>query len=428
MIESYAKRIGIFVYNMSIQHYIKDFVIKSAEAGYLIDLFLKDWSIRPNFANTNDFALYENIRFFDFTTKETGIQAINRRYIKLLNKMAMWCSAPRNYGPNRIIDRDVMARSKEIVKKSKYYALVGIEKEGLIWAGSVSEIQHCPLIYFSLELYIEDNPACFRIYHLRDAERKYHRQAVATIIQDKPRADALLKANGIEQANVLHFPVSARGNIVREKTKFIQNKFKIPDGKKIILYYGAIQKDRFITEIVENAKDMDDDIMLVVHGVGSKKYIEYLQSIACKNKVVFSLEFIAENEIQSLVSSADIGIALYKTTNANDRLVAFSSSKVAFYTQCGIPMIAFATESFMELVSCHKCAELINNIDEIPDKARKILDNYGYYRENAHSAFQQFYNVDENCSRLINKLEGIIDDAQTDSDGCVQSCSGIAGG
>jgi hypothetical protein len=117
---------------------------------------------------------------------------------------------------------------------------------------------------------------------------------------------------------------------------------------------------------------------------------------------------IAEEEIENLISSADIGIALYKTTNANDRLVAFSSSKTAYYTQCGIPMIAFETESFKKLVNSYQCVELINTINEIPQKVRKILENYDMYRQQSFSAYQRFYNLDNNFSPVIDKLEIII--------------------
>jgi glycosyltransferase involved in cell wall biosynthesis len=276
----------------------------------------------------------------------------------------------------------------------------------------LSEMCPSPLIYFSLELYIEDNPVLFRVYHLRDAERKYHKRAIATIIQDGPRGDTLLSSNGIEHTNLLHFPVSAKGNIVREKSNFLRNKLHIANDKKIILYFGAIEKDRFISEIVKMATDLDEGTILVVHGVGPKRYINYLQSIADKTKVIFSFDFIPEQEIENLISSADIGIALYKTTNANDRLIAFSASKIAYYTQCGVPMIAFDTESFRELVGKYRCAELINNTDEIPLRARKILENYDYYREQSFAAYQRFYNVDENFTALVDNLERIMSGAQ----------------
>lgn len=406
------QRIGIFEYDWSMYHYVKDLAIKLAEAGYLVDIFLRDWNVTPNFANINDFSLNENIRFFNFTTQETRRQAIKRKYTRLLNKIAIPLSIPRNDTPEEIIDRDVLKRSKEIIGMSQYYCYIGVEKKGLIWAGMLSEMYHCPLIYFSLELYIEDNPEFYKSYHLRDAESKYHKQAIATIIQDEPRANVLLRSNGIEQANLLYFPVSARGNTIREKSGFLQNKLHIDENKRIILHFGAIDNKRFMPEIVRMAKGLDDGVILVVHGFGRKADLDYLQSIADKDKVIFSLDFIAEEEIESLISSADIGIALYAMTNANDRLVAFSSSKVAYYMQCGVPMIAFDTESSRQLVNSYQCAELINTINEIPLKARKILENYSTYREQSFAAFQKFYNLDENFSKLIDNLERIINGTQ----------------
>ena len=402
------KRIGIFEYDSSMYSFIKDYAIKLVEAGYSIDIFFKDWDIRPDFAKTSEFKLYENIRFFDFTTRPTGSQIIRRRIKRLLNKMAIYFSVKLKDKPEDIIDHNILNKSKEIISQSQYLCFIGIEKKGLIWAGVLSEIYKCPFIYYSLELYTEDNPVIYRVYHLREAEKRYHQLSIATIIQDGPRANILLKSNGVEHTNVLYFPVSVRGNIIQGKSKFLQNKFNIGDDKKILLYFGSIEKTRFVTQIVKMAGDLDDDVILVVHGCGPKKYLDYLQSIADKNKVIFSLDFVAEDEIENLISSAHIGIALYKTTNSNDRLVAFSSSKMAYYTQCGVPVIAFDTESFRELVNSYECVELINTVGEIPQKVHKILENYVTYKDQAHAAYKRFYNLDENFSKLISKFEQTI--------------------
>ncbi|MBE0688222.1 MAG: glycosyltransferase, partial [Anaerolineaceae bacterium] len=263
----------------------------------------------------------------------------------------------------------------------------------------------------SLELYIEDNPVIDRFYHFLDAERKYHRKSLATIIQDGSRADALLKSNGVEKTNVLHLPVSAKGKAIRDKSGFLQKKLNIDQNKKIILYFGGLDKTRSISQIVESAKYLDDGVVLVLHGFGPKRYIKHLISIADKSKVIFSFDFVPEAEILNLISSAHIGIALYKTSNANDRLVAFSSSKIAYYTQCGVPIIAFDTESFRELANSYQCVELINTFNEIPYTVRKILGNYDFYREESFSAYQRFYNLDDNFSRLIRELEQTVNNS-----------------
>ena len=75
-------------------------------------------------------------------------------------------------------------------------------------------------------------------------------------------------------------------------------------------------------------------------------------------------------------------------------------------------MIAFDTESFRELIDSYQCVELITTISEIPHKVQKILGNYDFYRQQSYSAFQRFYNLDENFSKVIDKLELIIDGVQ----------------
>ena len=402
------KKIGIFQYDWSMYGFIKDFAIKLVEAGYSVDIFFKDWDIRPDFTNTSEFYFYENIRFFNFTTRPTGSQLIRRRLKRFLNKMAISFSVKLKDQPDDIIDHNIFNRSKEIINESQYLCFIGIEKIGLIWAGVLSEIYKFPLIYFSLELYTEDNPGIDRVYHLREAEKRYHQLSIATIIQDGSRANALLKSNGVEHTNILYYPVSVRGNIIQEKSKFLQNKFNIGDDKKILLYFGSIYKTRFVTQIVKMAGDLDDDVILVVHGWGSKKYLKYLQSIAHKSKVIFSLNLVEENEITNLISSAHIGIALYATSNLNDKLAAFSSAKMAQYTQCGVPVLAFDAESSRELMNIHECGELIHSVDQIPQKVRKILANYDAYKQQAYFAFKNFYDLDKNFSRLLSQFEEII--------------------
>lgn len=409
MLEKTNNRIGLFIYDWGMYHYIKDFAIKFAEAGYFVDIFYKYWDSAYDFANINDLELNQNIRFLNFSTRISSRQVIERRYIRLLNKIAILFSIPRNDKPDDLLDRDIFNKSKEIIAASQYDCFIGIEKKGLVWAGMLSEINHCPFIYFNLELYIEDNPALYMYYHVLAAERKYHKLATATIIQDKLRGNVLLKSNGIGQSNVLYFPVSTKGQTVRKKTNLLQSKLDIPANKKILLYFGTIDINRVhFPDLVRMATDLDDQTILVIHGFGKKEYVDYLQSISDKNKVIFSLDFIAEEEIGNLISSADIGIALYHTKNANDRMVAFSSSKVAYYMQCGVPIIAFDTESFRELVDSYQCVELIDTMQEIPLKTRKILENYDTYREQSYLAYQRFYNLDENFSRLLNQLEQII--------------------
>jgi len=403
------KKVGLFVYDWGMYHYIKDLAIKLAEAGYFVDLFFKDWDVRPQYADISEFDSYPTIRFFNFTTKISTRGVFIRRKDRLLNKIAMLFSIPRNFPPQKIIEGVLLKRSMEIIGTNQYYCFIGIEKKGLIWAGIISQIKNCPLIYYSLELYLEDNPVLDRVYHLLATEREFHKKSLATIIQDKLRAHALLSCNGVINTRILYLPVSSRGKVNSKRSFYLHDKLNIDRNKKIILYFGGLDKTRSIAEIVRSANNLDEDSVLVLHGFGPKHYIRHLKSIADPQKVRFSFDFVPEEQILELISSAHIGIAIYKTSNLNDRLVAFSSSKIAYYMQCGVPMITFDTESFRELANSHHCLELISRFDEIPQKTRLILANYDHYRQAAFDAYDNFYDFDKNFAKLVLDLESVLD-------------------
>lgn len=404
------KRIGIFEYDRPMDSFVKDLAVKFAESGYAVDLFFRNVEDSPKIADISELAGNEKIRFFDFSTRLTLKINLSRKFIRLRNILALLFSFKFDDKPEKIIDPKVLQRTKEIISLNKYECFIGIEKKGLIWAGLVSEIFHCPLIYYSLELYIEDHPQYDSFCHLREAEKKYHQLSIATIIQDKTRCEILCKANGLDSTNALYFPISVRGNIIEEKSDYLHNKFNIDIRKKIILYFGTLYKSRYIDKIVESAKDLDNDMVLVLHGYGVKiaKLMKHLQSIADKEKVFFSLDLVPENEITTVISSAHIGLALYRTTNPNDNHVAFSSAKMAYYTQCGIPVIAFETSSFTRLMNQYKCGELIHTIDEISQKVRLIMDNYDKYRRQSLLAFKEFYDYDKNFAGFLQCFEELL--------------------
>jgi glycosyltransferase involved in cell wall biosynthesis len=398
------KRIGIFEYDWSLHGFIKDLVIMLAEAGYLVDIFQKNPNNGLNFTNVEQFKHYSNVRYFNFSTSTTLVQKIVRKFKGLLGRLS------RNYrqNPKSFIDSEILLRSKKIVSESTYQCFIGIEKKGLIWAGILSQLYGCPLVYYSLELYIEDHPEIKYYSYLRKAEKKYHQLSKATIVQDRLRARALMQYNDIKTTNLIYLPISVRGDIVEHKSRFFHEKYKIRETKKLLLYFGLIQHERFSTDLVRISDRLQDDIVLVLHGYGKQTYLDHLQSTADIERAVFSLDFVGEEKIIDVISSATIGLALYDNMNSIDRLAAFSSVKVAYYLQCGDPIIAFDSESFRELMNAYKCGELINSIDEIPQKIEKILNDYDSYREQAFMAFREFYDFDKNFRKFKVNFENFI--------------------
>lgn len=401
-----SRRIGVFEYDWSMYSFIREFIIKLAEEGYLVDVFQKDPTISLKFADPEAFRRYSNVRYFNFKSSNTAAQVSVRKLKQILAKLSVNCRQNARY----FMDGDILRRSQNIITKSRYQCFIGIEKKGLIWAGCLAKIGRCPVIYYSLELYCEDHPDIKHYSYLRKEEEKYHRRCRATIVQDRLRAKVLLQYNDIRNANLIYYPISVRGPIVESKAAYLRRKYKIGESMKILLYFGLIQDQRFSGNLIKIAAFLRDDMVLVLHGFGKQEYLTHLRSMVDMERVILSCELVPEEGIVDVISSATIGLALYENSSSNDRLAAFSSVKVAYYLQCGVPIIASDSESFRELVNAYKCGELINSINEIPAKAEMILQNYDSYREQAFIAFRQFYDCDYNFRKFMVDYDALIND------------------
>ncbi len=126
--ESFAgkdeKRIGLFEYDWALYSFIKDFAIKLVEAGYRVDIFQKDPSFNPNFANVEQLKCLPNIRVFYFSVKESLAYKLIRKFSKMVGRIAKgFYLDPKNQ-----LDHYVLRKARKIFEESRYDCLIGIEK------------------------------------------------------------------------------------------------------------------------------------------------------------------------------------------------------------------------------------------------------------------------------------------------------------
>ncbi len=399
-------RIGIFQYEWPLQVHTVNLADRLAKNGYSVDLFL--YGCHTEYANLEEIRNNERIVIHEYRQKPLlpVYKRISNRGKTIIGRLL-----PRsifNVVDTDIIAPHVLADSTDIASKSNYNYFIGIEKKGLIWAGTIAAASGVPCIYYSLELYIEDHPGLIKdqqFFAVREAEKKYHTSSKATIVQDAMRAEVLLESNGVEGSNLIFFPISVAGGRNEVKGNYFRHRFGIAPEKKIILYFGLITKDRYCFELADASNNLGDDCMMVFHGNGREDDIAIVRGKGAKRGVIISRERIPAHMVKDIVSSADIGLALYAADCANDRLTAFSSEKIALYLQSGLPFIAFDNDNYRTLMRAYRCGELIIDISQLPRAVNTILERYDYYRQNAFSAYEAFYSYDNNFRRLKEYLE-----------------------
>jgi glycosyltransferase involved in cell wall biosynthesis len=388
------KRIGIFQYEWPVKVYTVDLVSKLAESGFQTDLYL--YECNTTFVSPEVLVRYPNVRVIEL--RRNLAQKIIGRVIRISRKALNL--------PYRIPKRmpGLVSCILKRVGSYNYDHLIGIEKNGLIWAGMLSEKLNIPFLYYSLELFIDGHPEVASYSNsdeIRQEEKKYHSRATGTIIQDKLRAKVLFESNGVQEKNAIYIPVSIIGKKIEEKGHFLHERLGIAYSKKIILYIGQVRKKRGVNELLKCVDQLDEDFVMVFHG-------PFLPDISIENtyggRVYFSKEMVSNEDIPKIVSSAYIGIAFYGDANINDKLTAFSSEKIAYYMQSGIPIIAHRNESYELLMKQQHCGELIEHIDQLPAAVRKMDADYAIYRKNAFAAFEKYYSFEVNMRGLVEYL------------------------
>lgn len=402
------KKILLFQYNWLLQNYSIDLAVKLKELGFEV-YFLGFNITKYGLSDISQFKKAD-INFVEFVDGEKRSKPDSKSQFKKYWFYLLWYFYKLRHFIifnkskfNKGINRSVLFQTHVFLKNKTFDYFIGIEKQGINWAGIFAQKLHVPLVYYSLELFVEDmenHNDWIHYSHLRPAELYYHKRSDATIIQDKLRADVIEKYNKTTNTR-LYLPVSVRGEFFTESSNYFQDKFGIPSHKFILLYFGVIGPYRFCEEIVRVSPHLPTHIQTVFHGIDFSDFIETkIKNQKESNHVSFSLDIEPESRIPEIIASAHIGLALYHLEYLNDRHIAYSSQKIAYYFKSGIPIIAFKNESFLDLYSNFKCVRMIEQVAEIPLACAEIIADYAQYRSEAFKAYEKLYRF-ENVSSSI---------------------------
>jgi glycosyltransferase involved in cell wall biosynthesis len=418
---SVKPRIGIFQAHLSLQFLTIDPAIALTQAGYQVDLFLYK---TPDFYGIDQLGQIPNLRPILFSRPDEGLSAhwklhdmsrparaldrlrrgLGWRLAWPYHQYLLWRQSERSLLPSAVLQK-----TQELMKGAEYRCLIGVEKKGLLWAGRMASEFDIPFLYYSLELYTWEHPAT-RSYpqarRLKMAEERYHRKSSATIIQDPRRAEELLRDNGLQDATCLYVPVSQRGQPHRERSIFLQKRFELEQDQILILQFGGISEQRMSIRLAEIAQRFPDNWTLVYHGYGPARTIESIRATDVHHRIILSLERLSVAEIPEMISSAHIGLVLYRDSPVNDYLTAFSSAKLALCLQCGLPIIAFNYPGY-DLLERRRCGVLIETLDDLPHAIEQVLFSYDELHANAFDCFLEHYEFSRNFRKVVNYIDSL---------------------
>jgi len=277
--------------------------------------------------------------------------------------------------------------------------------ESLLIGYIASRINRSKLIYDSRELFLDKYgykfiPKFFKyIFYLY--ERFFIGRVDAVIDVNENRANVLISRYKISKPIVIsNFPFYDR----YINTNKIRRVLGLNNLQKIVLYSGAIREDRGIKVLIESAKLINKDTVIVFMGDGEvEKFMKLIRELNLENKVFF-IPPVTPGEIYEYIVSADIGVCLIENVSLNNYLG--TPSKLFDYLICGVPVIAGGFLGAKEWVEKNEVGKVVdpNNPIEIANAINEILNNpsmINKFKENALFLAKNKYNWDiESCKLL----------------------------
>lgn len=301
------------------------------------------------------------------------------------------------------------------IRCPKYLCFIGVDAEGLILATIAGKRCRRPIIYYSLEILCtsDKNSLGFRL--LKALERACHQHALFTIIQDEARADLLMSENSIKNMPYIKVPNAPLGGALARRSTLLRDKLGIAHERLLVLHAGSLSDWTMAIELAEEAQTWPDEWVLVFQCRERPKdhYGQRLMALADNNKVFVNAEPVPFNLFPKIISSADIGIAMYRT-RINDAIlgknlytIGKSSGKIAQYLQYGIPIVTSNFPSSQFYINKFHAGISVSDIKQVRHAIEIIKEDYLRYSSGAIRCFQKEFDLESNFAQVLAEIKDL---------------------
>lgn len=293
------------------------------------------------------------------------------------------------------------------VIKGKIEYIIGGDAVGNIIASNISRLFRRKHIFFMLEYpQIITDTVC-HLTRSQILENKALEKANMIVTHDNWHKQFLLTHFNVSATDIFILPNSSFTPKVSMKSDFLQKRLNL-DGKKIVLHSGGFGKWFRCKELADSTSNWDENIKLVFHishNVQNDKYFNSIYRTDYRNKVLFSLTPVNTYELDKLIASADIGVALYSEKELGYRAtyMGLAAGKIGNYLKCGVPIIATKLLS-LSYIEDYQCGILINKEENILQAIRVILSDYSRFSHNAHRCYNELWYPEGYLYKIMESL------------------------
>ena len=214
-----------------------------------------------------------------------------------------------------------------------------------------------------------------------------------------------------------HIPVHAVRNVPKisgyvksSEDNHVREKYGISSIDHLIIYQGAVNKDRGLEELIEAFTFLPSTFHLLIIGTGDvhQALVEKIKIL--KLKQVHFLGQIPFSELATYTLQADLGVSLEKSTNLNYRYAL--PNKVFDYLASGVPILVSPLTELCAILDKHDVGKLLPSHEpkEIAVTIETIFANQNQlaiWKENTQKASEEYCWENEE-KKLVDRLLEIL--------------------
>lgn len=292
------------------------------------------------------------------------------------------------------------------------------DAETLLPAYVASSLKGSRLVYDSHELWVERR----RIRRLHFVEKPLYR-LFYRIVEGLGirRADAVYTVNEslaehLTRSYRIEMPVVLRNcpehSMYEGETEAIKKALSLGQSKRIVIYQGLLMSGRGLENLVDSARHLADDAVLVLMGWGQDKeaLTKRIRESGLDDRVKM-LDAVPPKELIRYTSSADLGVIPYENLCLNNYLS--TPNKVWEYIASGIPFAASDFPQMRKLAVDEDMGEVFDPEDprSIADALSRLLGDREIYERkkgNVLRLAKERYNWESEGKKLLMAYESMF--------------------
>lgn len=287
--------------------------------------------------------------------------------------------------------------------------IIACDTVSLLVARTVNLVRGIPYLYHSRELALSWDSSSLGARAAKWLERRCHRRALCTVIQDRTRAELLGRDNGVPFESFLIVPNAPIGTWENEPSDYLASRLGVPAGAPIVLHAGSVVPETMVLEIIGSIGGWPREAVLVVHGVPETVYLPALEAAAARfpGRVFFSPLLVAAADVDRLFASAAVGLAFYRPSDDNHRCVGHAAGKIFNLMKVGIPIVTNDLPGMRELVEESGCGRVVRDPADLGEAIADLLLRREACRARCAETFPQ-YEFSHNYRAVIDCVETAI--------------------